>query len=259
MYTALRLLSMTIALLCAFSFSLNAQSGLIRLATESILPLPPGWSAPDDTLSYPFRITHDSARAELILFKSEISKEESITSDFELRGSVQKVIDDVILTLPDARILTNSGHYDIERCGFVIEFMSTDSLSNVVLHHRISGIIYRLSHGSQVLFTLWGKAPDDRFSEVQNDFLMMQENFEFTGEHIADVYKHTQRSDMFLYGLLAIMLGLLTYFRRARSVLKIRKSVSDRDLWYCPCGTPNLGKTGACHACGSGKTESLVT
>jgi hypothetical protein len=179
--------------------------------------LPPGWIILSDTLAFPVHVVNDDASAQLSVFRSEFQGDRAIRNAGELRGSVQKVIDDVIMTLPDARLLTNTGFDRTDRAGFILEFMSRDTSAQVDLRHRFEGVLYRLENGNQVLFTLWAKVPKDQYAASDLAIRAMQASFEFNGSKDAAVFP--PRFSPYLVSMLLMFLavGLVFYAYRKRT------------------------------------------
>lgn len=238
--------------------SANGAIRFVQLASELRLPLPENWTAPPDSASYPFRLWHQSANAELLIFRSEIEPDELISSDQNLEQAVQSIVDDVILSLPGAKLITSTGYYNRERCGFVLEFLSVDSAAEVELRHRLSGTIYRRPEGGQYLFTLWGKAPVDQFRFVTNDIQLMQTEFSFFGEFAEDVYSGSEPLRWPTYAGLALLSALIFALWRVPSRKRKLERPEPDLFWRCPCGKPNPSNLIACPFCATRRTGETV-
>lgn len=183
--------------------------------------LPPGWLILSDTLAFPAHIVNDGASAQISIFRSEFQGNDAIRNASDLRASVQKVIDEVILTLPDARLLTNTGFDRTDRAGFILEFVSRDTSAQIDLRHRFEGVVYRLENGSQVMFTLWAKAPKDQYAASESAIRAIQASFEFVGPKAAAVFPPRFSPYLVSMLLMFVAVGLLfyAYRKRARSAL----------------------------------------
>ena len=186
----------------------------IRLADEIQIPLPEGWELGPDTGKYPFQLVHRDPGAELLIHRTEISQDESLHSEQELKESVEFVIEDLILKLPEARLLTSSGYYENYRTGFVLDFLSKDHTGDGELRHRFIGVIYRHPDGPQLMFTLWAKAAASQYDEVANSIQFIQSEFAYTGPYMDEVLAPKQFS-LWYFGLIPlILIGILKIFRR---------------------------------------------
>jgi len=199
-----------IALLTAVA----TANDFVKLADEIQIPLPEGWRLGSDTSGYPFQLVHSDPGAEFFIHRTEISPDESLHSEQELKESVGYVVEDLILKLPEARLLTSSGYYEKYRTGFVIDFLSKDNTGEGELRHRFKGVIYRLPDGQQLMFTLWAKAAANQYEEVANSIQLIQSEFAFTGPYMDEVLAPKQ-FPLWYYGLIPlILIGILKIFRR---------------------------------------------
>lgn len=201
-----------------FGIALLAASAtandFVKLADEIQIPLPEGWQLGKDTSGYPFQLVHSDPGAELLIHRTEISPDESLHSEQELKESVEYVVEDLILNLTEARLLTSSGYYENYRTGFVIDFLSKDNTGEGELRHRFKGVIYRHQDGHQLMFTLWAKAAANHYEEVAGSIQLIQSEFVFTGPYMDEVLAPEQFS-LWYFGLIPIILiGLLKIFRR---------------------------------------------
>jgi hypothetical protein len=110
---------------------------VLEVAGEVTLPLPDNWLVTTDTESFPVQLLYIEGGAEILLFRSVVSDDELITSEEDLRLSVKEVETGVIGDLPDGTLLTSTGFYESDRTGFVLEFLSTDTVSGMPLMHRL--------------------------------------------------------------------------------------------------------------------------
>ncbi len=240
-------LILTIAILAVMA---SAQAAPVNLAGEARIAIPKHWVLGSDSVRFPVQIVFEYLSAELLVFKSTLSADQAITNDRDLKLSVQKVVDNVILTLPEAKLLTNTGFYDGNRTGFVIEFISRDTASQIDLRHRFEGILYRTLEGDQVLFTLWAKAALDRYDSLTESIKAMQDSFAYTGAHEANVFAPAHRTYWYLVFVLFAVIVML-YYNRIR---KAKKSGTNNDSvtgsWTCSCGRLNSSNQSSCLRCG---------
>ena len=126
------------------------------------------------------------------------------------------MIDEVILTLPDAKLLTSSGFDHGNRAGFILEFTSTDTTVHLPLRHRFEGVLYRVPDGRQYLFTLWAKAPAESFPLADSSIRVLQSSFEYNGPHEATVFGSNLNPYVILAVLVLLAIGLIYYGRSRR-------------------------------------------
>ncbi|MBD3402999.1 hypothetical protein GF420_08885 [candidate division GN15 bacterium] len=179
------------------------------VAGEARVPLADNWLITGDTLEYPLTLLHRGGGAELLVFRSPIVADETVENQRQLRSAVDNVVDNVILTLPDARLETNTGFYETVRTGFVLEFTSTDTTVDSTLKHRLMTAIYRLPDDEQVMFTLWGKGLAGGWSGVEPSIRLMQDGFVFLGEHQEQVFVSKGSRN---WALLAVGLAVIAVF-----------------------------------------------
>ncbi len=198
----------------------SAEAGTI--GQDLALDLPYGWTIISDTLTLPIHIVNDAKAAQLSIFRSEFNGPSVIRNNAELRTSVDRVVQEVILSLPESRLLTSTGFDRTDRAGFILEFVSRDTTANLDLRHRFEGVLYRLGSGNQALFTLWAKVPKEKYAEAESDIHAIQESFEFVGDKDASVYPPKVSPYLITFGLVmaAAVLLLVAYRRRARAASK---------------------------------------
>ncbi len=190
---------------------------------------PYGWMIISDTLTLPVHLVNDGESAQLSVFRSEFSGSSVIRSDADLRISVQRVIDEVILTLPEARLLTSTGYDRTDRAGFILEFVSRDTTARVELRHRFEGVLFRLGNGNQVMYTLWAKVPKDLYAGAEEDFKAMQASFEFNGSKDASVFPPKYSPYMVTLVLVVLAAGILVFAYRRRTQSTPRYSRFSQD------------------------------
>jgi len=230
----------------------------IHLAGEIQLPLPGSWQLGSDSLDYPFQLVRFDPSAELLIFKSEISPEDAVQNKDDLRQSVKMVVDDVILTLPDAMLLTSTGYFEDYRTGFMIEFTSTDSVNHIPLRHRLNGVLYRHPDGQQLLFTLWAKAGAEQYPEVVNELKLIQGGFVYAGAQKETVFTGNRRTYWYIAVLLMLVAGLFYVFRRRPQHWQHSFSPSETNHWQCQCGRLNESHIKSCKYCGQSRSGSEV-
>ena len=194
------------------------------IGQDLAIDLPYGWTIMSDTLTLPIHIVNDGKEAQLSVFRSEFSGPNVIRNNAELRGSVDRVVQDVILTLPEARLLTSTGFDRTDRAGFILEFVSRDTTADLDLRHRFEGVLYRLDTGNQVLFTLWAKVPKEKYAAVEGDINSIQASFEFIGAKDASVYPPKVSPFLITTGLVLAAAGLLLFAYRRRTQALSRSS-----------------------------------
>lgn len=238
--------------------SIGAQTA-VPLGGEVQVPIAQDWTLGSDTAQFPIQIVHQNRYAELIIFKSVLSADQAISNEQDLRTSVKKVVDNVILTLPEAKLLTNIGFYEGYRTGFILEFISTDTSSQITLRHRLEGILYRDSDGRQLLFTLWGKAALDRYPDLARAIKSMQNGFIYTGPYEAEVFAPARTGNWYLYLILLLMIALLLYTRFRRQRRHKNGADSETNSWTCECGRLNSGNMPTCLRCGHERVAAPIS
>jgi hypothetical protein len=211
--------------ICLVSVPTVVRSGSI--GHDLSLNLPPGWIIISDTLTFPVHLINDGADAQMSVFRSEFSATDAVRNQAELKGSVQKVIDDVILTLPEAKVLTSTGFNETYRAGFVLEFVSQDTSAQMTLRHRFEGLLYRLDDNRQVLFTLWAKTPLDSYANSEIAIREIQSSFEYRGPQEASVFP--PRINPYVVAAILMLLGIgLVMYTRSR---RWRRSSDDEEAF----------------------------
>ncbi|MCK4372030.1 MAG: hypothetical protein KAW61_02735 [candidate division Zixibacteria bacterium] len=200
-------------LMALLAAQLHADN-LVRPADEIRLPLPEGWVAGGGVTGFPIQLVNQDLTAELQIFRSEIPEEDAITDGEQLCRAVDDIIDDVILSLPEAQLHTNTGYQEDNRAWFVLEFSSVDTMTFESIHHRMTAVLYRHPDGHQLLFTLWGKASTMAPTSVQADFRTMQNGFGYTGPVQRAVFAEPGGFRWWLLGAVMVVLLLVLRLRR---------------------------------------------
>jgi len=245
------------SLFCQPFGSLFANS-FADLAHEIKLPLPNSWQVNTDSNNYPFQIVNDKRNADLLIFKSIISKEGIITKTEELKKSVDNVIKDVVLTLPQGKLLTNTAYFDQKRVWFVLEFLSLDTLTNNIIYNRLKEVLYRHPDGYQILFTLWARAPQIESLGIHKDLRFMQSGFSYYGKAEDDVYPSSYKMNWPLAVLLILLVILIYYIFKRRKRPKQINFSNENNFWRCECGRLNYNRYQTCRRCGKERNTSSV-
>lgn len=235
------------------------SSGFIELSGEIRIPLADGWHLVSDSADYPYQIVRDDQAAEILIFKSIIDAEEAVNSEQELKLSVDKVIDDVILSLPEAQLLTNTGHFDQNRVWFDLDFLSRDDESDTRIRHRLKGILYRHPDGYQLLFSIWAKAAEGAPASALYEMRLMQEEFSYIGDAESRIFGVSNGYDWYLIGFLfALLIVMLFVFKRRKRLERIAFS-DETNFWRCSCGRLNHNDFQNCRRCGRPKQTEAVS
>jgi hypothetical protein len=224
---------------------------LIEPSDDIAIACPQDWLLDDGSGEYPIHLMHDQHPAELLIFRTEISDTGAVDSEVELRESVLGIVDDVILPLPKAQLISSTGYSHGRSAGFVLDFTSVDSATATPLRHRLKAILYRHPDGHQLLFTLWGKSGTQVWEEVSGPIRQIQESFEYTGVAADAVFAGGEASPwryalpVFLVVCLVVLLGIRGT-KHDRPIL-----ASSHSFWRCSCGRLNPSRVNTCHRCGT--------
>jgi hypothetical protein len=225
-------------------------SGFADLANEARVPVAEGWRLEDDSASYPFRIIKNDQTAELLIFRAVLKADETINNDTQLRLSVDQVIDDVIMSLPEAQLLTNTGHYDQNRVWFDLEFLSFDIESESEIRHRLKGVLYRHPDDYQILFSLWGKVLTEEAAIALPEVRMMQEGFAYTGDAESRIFEVPAGYDWYLIAFLFALMIVMLFILKRRQLRERIAFSEERNFWRCSCGRLNHNDHQNCRRCG---------
>ena len=246
------------AILAIGASGLSAND-FVLLAGEIQIPLPESWSLVTDSLDFPFQLVHDEEAAEILIFRAEISADEAVTDEIALKKSVDNIIDDVILSLPQAKLLTSSGFYETHRTGFVLEFVSLDTISQTPLWHRLEGVLYRHPDNHQILYTIWGKTTMQEYDDISGAISLVQDGFVYKGKHENEVFAPRQQSYWLLFLVMMIVVGLFFYFRPKSRSEHLPTSSRVSHFWRCECGRLNHRDSITCRRCGRKQTDCAAT
>ncbi|MGD8921889.1 MAG: hypothetical protein PVH24_01480, partial [Candidatus Zixiibacteriota bacterium] len=181
----------------------------VPLGDDATIPVPSGWSLVTDNDEYPFQIAADNLGAELLIFKHELTGGDRVNNKSDLKAAVDNVLADVIPFLPESQILANSGFYEGDRAGFVLDFVATDTTLGIPLRHRLESLIYRRPDGNQLMFTLWAKSADSRYAEFADDIRRMQDGFTYYGPRRESVFSDGEYTMWYVVVALFLIVGLL--------------------------------------------------
>jgi hypothetical protein len=239
-------------------FTTVKANTFMKFAGEAATAVPAGWFLSNEGDEYPFQIVNDDLSAELLIFKSILDESESITTENELKLSVDKVIKDVILTLPQAELLTNTGVLERNRVWFALDFTSFDEERGIELTHRLKGVMYRHPDGHQILFSLWGKAASGAPPELMDQLRLMQEEFSYFGDSEKEFFAQEQTTEWLAIGVLIVMLVVMILILRRRRTQQINFSGSE-NVWRCECGRLNHNDHQTCRRCGKPNQAGALT
>jgi hypothetical protein len=194
-------------------------------------------------------LVYENDSAEIAIFKSIIAPEEIIRDHGELKQSVDMVIEDVIGELPEARMYTSTGFYDVYRAGFILEFTSTDSLSDIPMRHQLSGILYRTPSDGQVLFTIWAKSVESLYPDLKETMELVRMGFSYRGDYVPEVFAPRQRS-WWPFVLIGVAIAGLVFVQIKRRSRPEPSEVRKTNFWTCECGRLNHDDLPTCNRCG---------
>ena len=249
----MRRLFLTALIAVAMTGSISAESR--TFFGEISLSIPPDWSLTGDSTVYPIQFVHQDGDAEFLIFRTALAKDEAVSSRAALKGAVQRIVDSVIMGLPQAKLVSNTGYDEKERVQFALEFISSSAGDNLPIRHRLTGYLYRALDGRQILFTLWGRGLLAHFQDKLPQILNMQNSFEFTGPHDPTVFGTSPRKWFMVILLCLIVVAIAAYSHsRRRAVLE---QVESEHPWTCACGSRNSGQVGLCRSCGKPRRTAV--
>jgi hypothetical protein len=209
------MLSMKSLRLCLLALLLSSPTlaeELVRPTDQIILPLAEGWLVGGDSIGFPIELVNEDLTGYFQVYRNTLTKDDAIADGDQLRRAVDDIISDVIMELPNAQVLTNTGYQRDNRVSFVLEFTSDDTANFPTINHRLMGVLYRLPNDNQLLFTLWGKGSSA--ADVQSDFRFMQAGFRYTGESADYPFAQSNRLRWYLTGGVGLALILIVFLRR---------------------------------------------
>jgi hypothetical protein len=211
-----RICRLSIALLVACPAAFCQQ--FADLAGEVRVPIPEGWQLiVEETDAYPYTFIRSDQPAQLSVFKETIEATDAVENEEQLRSVVEEIIQTAILSLPDAALLSNTGFYETDAAGFVIDFTSFDTTLEVTLQHRLYTVLYRAPDASQVMFTAWGKAPEAVYPGVSEAIRFMQNELSYTGPHEDHVFAENPLQSWPYLLLIVIIAAAIALLARQRS------------------------------------------
>lgn len=250
--------SILVLALLSMSLTSRGESGFVKLADEVRIPIPEDWFCASDSLNFPFQLIHENLDAEILIFKSKIATGECIDDEASLKKSVDKLVGEVIPSLPNGKLLVSSGFYDGYRTGFVLEFMSADSSNRRPLRHRLKGIIYRHPDHYQILFTIWAKCDPLQYPKLAAGIKSMQDQLVYSGAFEADVFGGEGGSLWPVLLIIMLVIGLFIYLRPRRRRANSIALPPESHFWRCDCGRLNHQDHSTCRRCGRGQLSDRV-
>ncbi|MFH1687558.1 MAG: hypothetical protein ABIE70_08560 [bacterium] len=237
----------TLGLLLFFASPVVSAGDLIQLGDDVLLPITENWMVKQSS-EYPYLLTTPDHDAEIKIFRSVIEAEYAIHNSQEFRTSVDSVIQNAILDLPQARLISNTGYGGGYQVSFALEFETADDIGFTTLRHRLIGILMRHPDGYQLLYTLWGRASLDAMVMFGNEMEMIQDGFMYRGPTENNPFAGADNS----YGLLWLSLPLILVlvivlqWRRRRRPVDSSRWVRQ---WLCRCGQANDLDRQVCSRC----------
>ena len=232
----------------------------IELNGEVRVELPSDWSIEGDNSNYPYKIISREAGAEILIFRNILTSEEVIRNEEELKLSVDNVVADIILELPDAQLLSTTGYFEDERVRFELEFVSRDTTADVQLWHRFVGLIYAHPEGHQLLFTVWGKCLIEDAEIIRSDLNGIQNSLIYFGPVESSVFTPRDINQNWIYiGALVILLMILLILRKRQVRLGTVSFSKSSLFWRCDCGRLNHNTLENCRRCGQPRRQEPVT
>lgn len=239
-----------VLLIIIFVYSSLSASEIVDLGGEIRIPLPENWQVSSDSGQFPFQIINQAQTAELLIYKSIIAKDGTIKNKSELKSSVDVIIEDIVYSLPEAKLLSSTGKIDENRAIFSLEFVSSDTTTTGQIFHRLNGLLYGRPNGEQILFTLWGKTNSAAKDILHNEILFMQDNFSYYGESNISFMDEEKTIDWKLFFIvLFILVVVLIVFKKYKASNNIQYS-DDSHFWRCSCGRQNHNSRDTCKRCG---------
>lgn len=187
--------------------NLIASIDKLEVKDNFILPILPNWSIDSSIADFPYRIFHESEKAELNIFMSLLEPNERIHNNKEFKAAVEGVIDDILLTLPDTRLMINSGFFEEDHLSFELQFISPDTNNDLPINHSIKSFIFRLPDDYQVMYTLWGQTHGLENDLLSEEIKFYQDNFTFTGDAESRFYPKNE-----FYKWITLFIAVIIFF-----------------------------------------------
>ena len=194
----------------------------------------------------------------MLVFKSIISGDGIISDEKELKIAVDQVVKDVILSLPEAVLLTNTGKREDNRVSFTFEFLSMDTVNFIELKHRLKGVMFRHPDNYQILYTLWAKSAEIDATENIPVLVSMQEDFEYYGPATADFFYNPDSLNWTWGAILIIIIIMVMYFFKKRNRSDDIDFADDTSFWRCDCGRLNHNQYKTCRRCGKSHNTEVT-
>jgi len=245
-------------LLTAIMYIPAYGGGFVQLADDSRIPLADGWHLAIDSGAYPFQLINAEGTAELLIFRSVIAQGEAIRNEQQLKASVDLVIQDVIMTLPEVKLLSSTGYNDDNRVGFALDFISYDEEREVNVLHRLKAVLYQRPDGDQLLFSLWGKAAVNAEPAAMNEIRFMQEEFAYSGDYELQIFSSATGYDWYLIGFLFALLIVMVFVIKRRQRKGLPAFSGEANFWRCSCGRLNHNDFPKCRRCGRARISEPV-
>jgi len=219
-----KILFLLILLLSQFPASLTASFEKLEVTDNFTLPVLPDWSIDSSKNDFPYQILHKSKRADLNIFMSLLEPNERIHNNKEFKLAVEGVIDDILLTLPNTRLLINNGFFEEDHLSFELDFISSDDTTgDLTINHSIKSFIFRLPDDYQVMYTLWVRtygSDNELFSE---EIQFYKDNFTFIGNAELKFYPESgfYKWINLLIAVIILIAGIYIIIRKNRSEITI--------------------------------------
>lgn len=234
----------------------TAGTGHAVPADEIYLSIPDGWAIYDSARAYPVLVYNENINANLMIYKAVLEPDETVLSADDLKPSIDRVIEEIVNELPQAALLSNSGYFEENRVRFVLEFNSLDTVENIKIWHRLSGYIYAHPSGNQLLYTLWGRVPDEADKQNQEAIKLLQESFVYVGPMKSAIFADNEGvgSILIYSGVILTLFLAMILMRKNRTRLNNLEVSSDPHFWHCECGRLNHREAAQCRRCGLSQT-----
>lgn len=234
---------------------LPGTNSFVELPGSVSLPLPSGWRVLGAPESFPVAVIDHNSGGRLLVFRTTLDENERIAGAADFHIAVNRVIDSVVLQMPDAILLTSLGNYARNRADFTVEFQTMDTLSGEAMYHRLAGILYRHPDGQQLLFSLWAQVQQAAYFGIHGNLEQMQSGFRYSGPQEEFVFAAAPSRMRWFVVLLIGIAAALVIMRQRRHYLETRPGAA---VWKCPCGRINRVDQGSCRKCGRVREQVTV-